>query len=206
MAWHVTGNMIELCSCKVLCPCWLGPAQPDQGWCSGAIVFDIQQGAADGVDLSGAKVVFAADWPGDFWAGNGTARLYLDAAANAAQRRELEAIFSGRKGGLLEPLFAAVITQWLPAQTAPIALQRGATLAITVGHVGHVTVQPLQDQAGQPTMVQGGGAHAPGRAWRLGSVEWSRLVSQNAHEGAGIAAKQKRRGQSVLGGAKPYNP
>jgi hypothetical protein len=152
--------MIEFCSCKVLCPCWLGPAQPDQGWCSGAIVFDIQQGTADGVDLSGAKVAFAADWPGDFWAGNGTARLYLDAAANAAQRRELEAIFSGRQGGLLEPLFAAVITQWLPAQTAPIALQREATLTITVGNVGHVTVQPLQDQAGQPTTVQGAAAQA----------------------------------------------
>jgi hypothetical protein len=160
MTWHVTGNMIEFCSCKLLCPCWLGPAQPDQGWCSGAIVFDIQQGNADGVDLSGAKVVFAADWPGDFWAGNGTARLYLDAATNAAQRRELEAIFGGRKGGLLEPLFSAVITRWLPAQTAPITLQQGATLAITVGSVGHVTIQPLQDQAGQPTTVQGAAAQA----------------------------------------------
>jgi hypothetical protein len=123
-------------------------------------VFDIQQGNADGVDLSGANVVFAADWPGDFWAGNGTARLYLDAATTATQRRELEAIFSGRKGGLLEPLFSAVITRWLPAQTAPITLQQGATLAITVGSVGHVTIQPLQDQAGQPTTVQGAAAQA----------------------------------------------
>lgn len=167
MAWNVTGNWVELCSCKILCPCWLGPAQPDQGWCSGAWVFDIQQGNADGVDLSGAKVVFAADWPGDFWQGNGTARLYLDAAASAEQRRELEAIFSGRQGGLLEPLLGAVITQWLPAQTARIAIQRGATLAITIGNVGQVTLQPLQDQAGKPTTVQGSAAQAALQSERM---------------------------------------
>lgn len=168
MAWGVTGNMIEFCSCKLLCPCWLGPAQPDQGWCSGAIVFDIQQGTADGVDLSGAKVVFAADWPGDFWAGNGTARLYIDTAASAEQRRELEAIFSGRKGGLLEPLLGAVISRWLPAQTAPIAIQRGDTLAITVGSVGQVMLQPMKDQDGRPTTVQGAAAQA---AFQSASME-----------------------------------
>jgi hypothetical protein len=160
MAWHLTGNMIELCSCKMLCPCWLGPAEPDQGWCSGALVFDIQQGAADGVDLNGFKVVFAADWPGDFWKGNGTARLYIDETASAEQRRELEAIFSGRKGGLLEPLLGAVIAKWLPARTTPIAIQRGDALTITVGNVGQVAMQPLKDQTGRPTKVQGAAAQA----------------------------------------------
>ena len=32
MSWKVSGRSIELCSCKMLCPCWLGPdGEPDKG-------------------------------------------------------------------------------------------------------------------------------------------------------------------------------
>ena len=115
MAWRMTGQMLESCSCKMLCPCTLGPAEPDQGWCSGALLFDIQQGNSDGVNLGGSKVVFAVDLPGDFLGGNGTARLYIDEAASADQRRELEAIFTGKKGGAFDAL-NSLITKWLPMQ------------------------------------------------------------------------------------------
>ena len=127
MAWQVSGQLTEFCSCKLMCPCWLGPTPvPDQGWCSGAILYDIEQGQIDGIDVGGSKVVLAADWPGNFFGGHGTARLYLDDQASPDQRRELEAVFSRQRGGLLEGLMGAVITQWLPAQTARIVVQRGA--------------------------------------------------------------------------------
>lgn len=161
MAWNVSGQLIEFCSCKIMCPCWLGPTpEPDQGWCSGAIVYDVERGQIEGMDVGGTKVVLAADWPGNFFGGNGTARLYIDDRASADQRRELEAVFSGHKGGLLEGLMGAVITQWLPAQTARIEIQSGETLSITVGNVGRVTLQPLADQEGRPTVVQGTTAQA----------------------------------------------
>jgi hypothetical protein len=98
MAWQLSGRSMELCSCRMLCPCWLGSeGVPDQGWCGGALGFDIQRGSSDGVDLSGTKVALAAEWPGNFFGGNGTARLYISDAANAEQRRELEAIFRERR-------------------------------------------------------------------------------------------------------------
>src|SRR5215475_6130833 len=91
MAWNMTANMIEFCSCKALCPCWLGPdTEPDQGWCSGALVFEIKQGAVDGLDVSGCKAALAAEWPGNFFGGRGTARLYIDAKASEKQRGVLE--------------------------------------------------------------------------------------------------------------------
>ncbi len=118
MAWRVSGQMVEFCSCKMMCPCWFGPGtEPDQGWCAGAILYDVEQGQVDGINVGGTKVVFAAEWPGNFFAGNGKARLYLDANASADQRRELEAVFSGQKGGLFEGLMGAVITEWLPGVT-----------------------------------------------------------------------------------------
>jgi len=63
MAWQLPGRSMELCSCKMLCPCWLGPeGVPDQGWCGGALGFDIERGSSDGVDLSGTRVALAAEW------------------------------------------------------------------------------------------------------------------------------------------------
>src|SRR6476619_4909110 len=119
MAWRVAGQMHETCSCKFSCPCWFGPAEPDQGWCSGALIFDVERGTADGLDLSGNPVLLLADWPRDFWAGNGTARLYIDERAGPEQRQALEAIFSGQQGGPMG-VVSGVISKWVPAQTPPI--------------------------------------------------------------------------------------
>jgi hypothetical protein len=140
----------------MMCPCWLGPdGEPDQGWCSGAFGFDIETGTSDGVDLGGTRVALAADWPGNFFRGGGTARLYLDASASAAQRRELEAIFSGRKGGMFEAVFGGVVASWLPAQVARIDIQWGKTPSLSVGDVAAAQLRPLDDGAGHETRVVG---------------------------------------------------
>ena len=156
MAWHVAGRSIELCSCRMLCPCWLGPeGEPDQGWCSGAFIFNVREGNSEGVDLAGCTVVAAFEWPGNFWGGNGTARLYIDGATTSEQRRELEAIFSGQKGGPLATVLPAIVTKVLPTQVTQIDIQWGDTTSIKVGNVGQVQLQPLKDPAGRPTKVQG---------------------------------------------------
>ena len=161
MAWRMSGQLIEFCSCDIMCPCWLGPdTKPDQGWCSGAIFYDIEHGQIEGTEVGGTKVVLAADWPGNFFGGNGTARLYVDDRASTDQQRELEAVFSGKKGGLLEGLMGAVIAEWLPTQPARIEIERGESISITVGDVGQVTLKPLADQEGRPTTVQGTAAQA----------------------------------------------
>lgn len=152
MAWRMTGQMIEACSCKMMCPCYFGPAEPDQGWCSGAIVFNVQQGNSDGVNLGGCKVVMVGDWPGDFFSGNGTARLCID-AADADQRRELEAIFSGKKGGPPAAV-GALITKWLPAQATKIEVQLGDNPSVTVGSVGQLKFQWVKTEDGRQTKLQ----------------------------------------------------
>jgi hypothetical protein len=158
MTWQVAGQMHEMCSCKFLCPCWFGPAEPDQGWCSGAIVFDVERGNADGLDLGAHTVVLVADWPGDFWEGNGTARLYLDERATPQQRQALEAIFNGQKGGPMEAVSAAVISTWLPAQTMAIEVSWGDTTTGHVGEVAQFTSQRVKNDAGQAATIQGAAA------------------------------------------------
>ena len=161
MSWQVSGRSMELCSCKAMCPCWLGPdGQPDQEWCSAIFGFDVESGNSEGIDLAGTRVVFMAHWPENFFAGNGSARLYIDASASDAQRRELEAIFSGQKGGLLEGLWGAVLTNWHPAQTASIELDWGDNPSVKVEDIGHATLKPFTDGAGNPATLSGAAAQA----------------------------------------------
>jgi len=126
MAWNVSGRLSEACSCNVACPCWFGVKElmvMDQGWCATTFLFEVGQGNSDGVNLSGRTVVVAADFPGPtILDGNGTARLYIDAGANADQKSELEGIFSGAKGGPMA-ILAGLMTTLLPTQSVTIDVQ-----------------------------------------------------------------------------------
>ena len=147
MGWQASGRSVELCNCNMLCPCWLGPeGKPDEGWC--------------GADLGGTKVALTAGWPGNFFGGNGTARLYVDEGASPEQRRELEAIFSGKKGGVLEGLWGAVIGKWLPTETTRVEIGWGESPSLRVGNVGEATLAPLKDGTGKPTRIEGAAAQA----------------------------------------------
>ena len=161
MSWRVSGRSLELCSCKALCPCWLGPdGKPDQEWCSATFGFEIEAGNSDGVDLTGTKVVLMVHWPGNFFSGNGSARLYIDASASADQQRELEGIYSGQKGGMLEGLWGAVMTTWHEAKVAAIDINWGDNPTVRVDGVGEATLKPFKDGAGNTATLSGAAAQA----------------------------------------------
>jgi hypothetical protein len=82
----------------------------DKGYCATSILFSIQNGSSDGIDLKGNEVVMALDFPGPtLFDGNATSRLYIDDVADTSQRKELEDIFQGKKGGPME-----VISKFVP--------------------------------------------------------------------------------------------
>lgn len=152
MAWSLSGQVLETCSCNMVCPCIFGPAKPDQGWCAGALIFDIQQGSSDGVDLSRTRTALAFDLPGDFFGGNGTGRIYVTDRASPDQRRELEAIFSGQKGGAFAAL-EGLLVKVLPVQGANIEVTLGDNPSASVGSVGKVTLQPVKADDGKQTTL-----------------------------------------------------
>src|SRR4030095_4882439 len=120
MAWHLTGDLIEGCNCNVFCPCWYGApevALPDKGYCTGAVTFRVRDGDSGGVNLTNRTIVLAVDFPGpNFFDGNATCRIYVDDAASSDQRRELEPIFQGQRGGPMAML-APLVSKWLPTQS-----------------------------------------------------------------------------------------
>lgn len=177
MAWQLSGQILESCSCKMLCPCVLGPAEPDQGWCAGALVFDVQQGNSDGVNLSGTRAALAVDLPGDFLSGNGTGRLYIGDSANPDQRRELEAIFGGQKGGAFAAL-GGLFTKVLPTQTTSIEISSGESRSVRVGSVGQISLKGVKTEDGKQATLTNAplfaafGAETENLAWGHGS-SWS---------------------------------
>ena len=161
MAWNIMAQWVEGCNCNMVCPCWFGVkelAVHDREWCATIDVFRIQQGNSDEVDLSGRTVVDTWYFPGPtFLDGNGTGRLYIDDGATAEQRRELEAIFQGKKGGPLTPLDTLIPT-WLPSLTTRIEVQEdGDTITVTVEGGGQLKSQRLKNEAGRVTIMQNAG-------------------------------------------------
>jgi hypothetical protein len=170
----------------MLCPCWFGVAElmvMDQGWCASALLFVISQGTSASIDLTGCKVVLAFDLPGPtLFDGNGVARLYIDESATAGQRRELEAIFQGTRGGPME-ILAGLMSRW-PDHKDPSA----GRWEYSDGHGGRLRPDPVPAHGGR----SGPGDHPAERGPGLSDEDGKRRRPNGAQRLAmdrpGIAA------------------
>jgi hypothetical protein len=132
--------------------------EADQGWCSGVLAFDIRRGRIDRVDVSGAKVAMAIDWPSGMLSGKGTGRLYFDPSVTQRQREALEAVLGGKKGGVSEAV-GGLVPNSLPSKEAAITIQRTRDEArITVGSYGEVVSKVLRGANGKLTKLQNAAA------------------------------------------------
>jgi hypothetical protein len=130
----------------------------DQGWCDSAVAWRIQDGDSEGVNLGGRTVVLGIDFPGPtMFDGGATARLYIDDQASEEQRRELESIYHGSKGGTMGAL-APLIANWLPTQSAAINVDdEGERISVSVGGAGQIESRLLKDGEGHGFELRGGG-------------------------------------------------
>ena len=51
MAYHLEGRLLEVCNCRVLCPCWIGE-DPDNGTCDTIVAWRFDKGKVENVDVS----------------------------------------------------------------------------------------------------------------------------------------------------------
>jgi len=103
VTWQIAGAYFESCNCEAICPCRMIDGviggRSTYGVCFGALCWHIDRGAAGNVDLSGLNVSLTIryddDEPGSPW----SIVLHLDERGTPAQRRALEEIFLGERGG-----------------------------------------------------------------------------------------------------------
>jgi hypothetical protein len=138
MSWELTGSYLESCNCEAICPCrrigGVAGGRSSYGECLGVLSWQIEQGRAGNVDLSGLRVVIVSryhdDEPGSPW----TFALLVDGRANAAQAEALVDIYTGAAGGTALRQF--------PWAWKPSSLLGWRPAAIDIDHIpGHGVVR-----------------------------------------------------------------
>jgi hypothetical protein len=154
MSWELRGTFVESCSCEMLCPCWFGVQElmkMDQGYCASELLIRVDSGRCDDVEIGPATVVIGVYFPGPtLFDGGGTARLHFDASTPEDQRRALEPVLQGGRGGPMAVL-ASLIGSWLPSEVTSIELrEEGDVLTATVAGRGQLRSSRLRNEGGHP--------------------------------------------------------
>jgi hypothetical protein len=159
MAWKLSGQYVETCSCELMCPC---NTSLDHGatydYCRVVLVFDVKQGEVDGVDVSGLTVAAIADTPKVMTEGNWRLGMYVDDRASDDQFNKLVGVFSGQLGGPMAAL-APLVGEILGVERAPIeVVHDGLRHSVKVGDAIDFEIEdivPFGVTNGQPVRFNG---------------------------------------------------
>jgi hypothetical protein len=117
--YTLEGSLLEACSCKVLCPCWIGE-DPDHGTCESFNAYHLERGEIGGVDVSGLSAVTVNRIPGNVLTPASWVQvLFIDERADDAQLEAIRAAFQGELGGPLVDL-AGLVGERLGVERARI--------------------------------------------------------------------------------------
>jgi hypothetical protein len=152
MAYHLEGRLLEVCDCRVLCPCWIGE-DPDNGTCDSVMAYHFDKGTIDGVDVAGRTIGFVCHIPGNVLNGNFKVAVYLDQGASDAQQEALLNVYTGKLGGPVAEL-AKLVGEVVSVERAPIRFDvnegRGT---LTIGDVSHAELEPYKGPDGSITVL-----------------------------------------------------
>jgi hypothetical protein len=103
VSWSIAGTYLESCNCDAICPCRTIGGVPGgrstHGICLGVLSWFVEEGHADGVDLSGTAAALVCryddDEPGSPW----TIVLHVDDRAPEPARAAVADILLGQRGG-----------------------------------------------------------------------------------------------------------
>lgn len=150
--YQLEGTLLEVCSCDVLCPCWIGE-DPDGGTCDSVLAYNLDKGTIRGVDVSGLTLISAVHIPGNILEGNMRQLMLIDDRATEEQADAMLEAFSGKLGGPLADL-AALVGEVVAVERAPISheIVDGAG-TLNVGDKIECAVHPYKGPDGSTTTL-----------------------------------------------------
>src|SRR2546422_11203097 len=98
MAYSLEGTLLEVCTCNILCPCWVGEDPDGDGYCDAVMAWHIDRGTINGTDVSDLTMRLINHIPGNVRAGNREGARYVDDKASEQQQKDIVNAFSGRFG------------------------------------------------------------------------------------------------------------
>jgi hypothetical protein len=159
MSWTINGRYFENCTCEVVCPCTASFALgADYDRCEVVLVFHVDSGEIEGVDVRDLTVAAVIDSPKVMSEGDWRMGLLVDAAASDEQAAKLGAVFGGQLGGPLQAL-VPLITGMLGVERVPMQFtSNDGRHALVMGDVGQLEVEdvvPFGIETGEPARLAG---------------------------------------------------
>jgi hypothetical protein len=152
--YRIEGALLESCSCRAPCPCWIG-ADPDNDSCLGFNAYHIDSGTIDGVDVTGCDFVRVFDIDGNVRVPGSWRQVFvIDDRASSQQADSILAAYTGALGGPLADL-ARLVRETLGVERASIsyAIVQGEG-TVRVRDMVSVTVEPYRGADGTVTTLR----------------------------------------------------
>jgi hypothetical protein len=152
VAYHLEGRLLEVCNCRVLCPCWIGE-DPDFGTCDTIVAWRFDKGQVNGVDVSDRTIALIAHIPGNILEGNWKAAVYLDDKVSQKQEEAILGVYTGKLGGPVADL-AKLIGEVVSVEKVPIQFDvQGGKGTLKVGTAGYAELEPYKSASGATTTL-----------------------------------------------------
>jgi hypothetical protein len=152
MAYQLEGSLLEVCTCNILCPCWVGE-DPDGGTCDGLFAWHIDKGSINGTDVSGRTFGFVAHIPGNVLDGNWRIVVFLDDEATEEQQQALLDVWTGKLGGPVADL-AQLVGEIMGTERVSITFKvEGAKGTMKYGDLASAQLEPFKGATGESTAL-----------------------------------------------------
>jgi hypothetical protein len=152
MAYRIEGKLLEVCTCNVLCPCWVG-ADPDNGTCDGTVSWHIEKGQIEGVDVSGLTITMLSHIPGNVMSGNWRVVVFLDDKASSQQEEAILNVFTGKLGGPIADL-AALVGEIVGVERVPVTFEvEEGKGRLRLGSAVTADLEPFEGATGKSTTL-----------------------------------------------------
>jgi len=152
MAYELEGTLLEVCTCDILCPCWVGE-DPDNPTCDSIMAYHIDSGSVNGTDVSGRTLALLVHIPGNVLKGNWKAAVFVDDGASDQQHQAIIDVWTGKLGGPVADV-AQLIGEVVAVERVPISytIVEGKG-AIRIGSVAEAEMAPYIGPSGEATTL-----------------------------------------------------
>ncbi len=152
MAYQLEGSLLEVCTCNILCPCWVGE-DPDGGTCDGLFAWHFDKGSINGTDVSGRTFGWIGHIPGNILEGNWRIVVFVDEDATDEQQQALLDVWTGKLGGPIADL-AQLVGEVVAVERVPITFTvEGVKGTVRFGDSASAELEPYKGATGEATTL-----------------------------------------------------
>ncbi len=153
MAYELEGTILEVCTCNILCPCWVGEDPDGDGYCDAVMAWHIDRGTINGTDVSDRTMSLINHIPGNVLAGNWKVALFVDDKASEAQEKAMLDVWTGKAGGPVADL-VQLVGEVVAIERATISYElKEGKGTLRIGNIVDAAMEPYRGPTGAVTTL-----------------------------------------------------